>query len=93
MRIKHFILSALFVSALLLSPRIGSAQFVNGKVFLGPHIGLSAFGSAPVSARILKRQSLNREKQDRVSSEFPPEILELLLRIQQKCYSPHILIA
>jgi hypothetical protein len=47
MRIKHFILSGLFVCALLLSPRISSAQFVNGKVYLGPHIGLSAVGSSP----------------------------------------------
>ena len=46
MHTKHFIFSALFVIALLFSPRISSAQFVNGKIYLGPHIGLSAVGSS-----------------------------------------------
>ncbi len=48
MRTKFLVLSALFISALLLSPQTGSAQFVNGKVFLGPSIGLSVVGSQPV---------------------------------------------
>src|SRR4051812_9259871 len=39
---------ALFVFTAFLSPRAASAQgFAKGSTFLGPHIGLAAFGSAP----------------------------------------------
>jgi len=47
MRTKHFILTALCAFVLLLTAQSSSAQFVNGKFLLGPHIGLSAYGSAP----------------------------------------------
>jgi hypothetical protein len=49
MRTKHLLaLTSFVLSALLLSPRMGSAQgFAKGSMLLGPHIGLAAFGSAP----------------------------------------------
>jgi hypothetical protein len=46
MRTKHIVLSTLFVAILFAVPRLGLAQFTNGHSYLGPHIGLSAYGSA-----------------------------------------------
>lgn len=47
MNTKHLVLSAFIAAVLFICPRMSSAQFENGKVYLGPHIGLSAIGSSP----------------------------------------------
>jgi hypothetical protein len=47
MRTKFYIFSAMLIAAILALPQSSSAQFVNGKTLLGPHIGLAAYGSAP----------------------------------------------
>lgn len=47
MRTKHLLLSAFFImAALLVSPRVSSAQFVNGNVYLGPHFAFSPYGGS-----------------------------------------------
>ena len=46
MHIKHLVLTVV-IAFLTVAPQTISAQFVNGKVYLGPHIGLSAIGSSP----------------------------------------------
>ena len=40
-------LSTLFIAALTVLPILSKAQFGEGSMFLGPHIGLSAYQSAP----------------------------------------------
>jgi hypothetical protein len=47
MNTKHIILSVLIAAFLFLSSKNSSAQFNNGSILLGPHIGLSGVGSQP----------------------------------------------
>jgi hypothetical protein len=44
---KYLVLSALFTASLFVTPQSSSAQFTNGKMLLGPHIGISGVGSQP----------------------------------------------
>ncbi len=46
MKTKHLVLSALVAAALFFTPQLGNAQFVNGKVYLGPHIAFSSYGGS-----------------------------------------------
>ena len=41
---KYLVFSVLLISALFISPTSSSAQFQNGKLYLGPQIGLSEYG-------------------------------------------------
>src|SRR5438094_856614 len=45
---KHITLLALFSALFLLSPQHSSAQFTSSSTLIGPHIGLAAYGSAPL---------------------------------------------
>jgi hypothetical protein len=45
MRIKHLLLSAITVVVLFAAPHSSSAQFVNGKIYLGPHFALGYYGA------------------------------------------------
>ena len=38
MHIKHLFLSAIIVAVLFIAPQFSSAQFVNGHIYLGPHL-------------------------------------------------------
>ena len=49
MRTKQILLSA-FLVVLFLSPRLSSAQFSNGKMVIGPHIGLAIGSSLALGA-------------------------------------------
>jgi hypothetical protein len=44
---NSFVLAVLMIAALSLIPTRSSAQFMNGKMLLGPHIGLSGVGGQP----------------------------------------------
>jgi hypothetical protein len=44
---KYLVFSVLLISALFISPTSSHAQFTNGKMLLGPHIGLAAYGGSP----------------------------------------------
>lgn len=46
MQIKHLILSIIIAALFVFVPLTSSAQFVNGKIYLGPHIAFSSYGGS-----------------------------------------------
>ncbi|MDP4231301.1 MAG: hypothetical protein Q8916_12955 [Bacteroidota bacterium] len=44
MRFKHFTFSATLAVVLFIAPSMSKAQFVNGKIYLGPHFAISSYG-------------------------------------------------
>ena len=46
MQIKHLVLSIAVVTILAIAPITSSAQFVNGRIYLGPHLAFSSYGGS-----------------------------------------------
>lgn len=46
MQIKHLVLSVFIAAVFAIAPLTSSAQFVNGRVYLGPHIAFSSYGGS-----------------------------------------------